>query len=88
MDRLLFVNSHSQKGRKNLVLSLSYDNGRTWAHKKCIEKGPAGYSTLTSCENGDIGIFFENGKKMTFVRVTLNDLTDSQDKLSKPYKIK
>ncbi|NBU86299.1 MAG: exo-alpha-sialidase, partial [Verrucomicrobia bacterium] len=38
-DRLLFVNSHSQKGRKNLVLSISYDNGNTWAFKKCIEKG-------------------------------------------------
>lgn len=66
-NRLLFVNSHSQKGRKNLVLSLSYDDGKTWKYKKCIEKGASGYACLTICKNGDIGIFFENGKKMTFV---------------------
>ena len=86
-DRLLFVNSHSQKGRKNLVLSISYDHGRTWAHKKCLEKGPAAYSAITACKNGDIGIFFENGTQMTFLRVTLEDLTDGKDKLSKPYQM-
>jgi sialidase-1 len=84
-NRLLFVNSHSTKGRKNLVLSLSYDDGKTWTHKKCLEKGAAGYSTITICKNGDIGIFFENGKKMKFVRVTLKDLTDGKDQLQKPF---
>ena len=83
-NRLLFVNAHSQKGRKNLVLSLSYDDGKTWTHKKCIDKGGAGYSTLTICKNGDIGIFYEEGRDMSFVRVTLADLTDGKDKLSKP----
>ena len=87
-DRLLFVNSHNQKGRRNLVLSMSYDNGESWDYKKCIEKGPAAYSAITACKNGDIGIFFENGTKMTFVRVTLADLTDGTDRLAKPYKIK
>jgi len=85
-NRLLFVNSHSTKGRKNLVLSLSYDDGKTWDYKKCIEKGASGYSAITICKNGDIGIFFENGKMMTFVRVTLADLTDNKDKLQRPYK--
>lgn len=86
-NRLLFVNAHSKKGRKNLVLSLSYDDGKTWTHKKCIEKGASSYSSMTICKNGDIGIFFENGKKMTFVRVTLDDLTDGKDKLSTPFKL-
>ena len=58
------------------TFSISYDNGNTWAFKKCIEKGAAGYSAITACKNGDIGIFFENGTKMTFVRVSLKDLTD------------
>lgn len=86
-NRLLFVNSHSTKGRKNLVLSLSYDDGKTWTHKKCIEKGASGYSAITICKNGDIGIFFENSKEMTFVRVTLEDLTDGKDKLTKAFKL-
>lgn len=86
-NRLLFVNSHSQKGRKNLVLSLSYDDGKTWTHKKCLEKGAAGYSTITICKNGDIGIFYEKGREMTFLRVTLEDLTDGKDQLTKPYEL-
>lgn len=86
-NRLLFVNAHSTKGRKNLVLSLSYDDGKSWTHKKCIEKGASGYSAITICKNGDIGIFFENGKNMTFVRVKLEDLTDNEDKLKKPFKL-
>ncbi|MFC4991610.1 sialidase family protein [Rubritalea tangerina] len=86
-NRLLFVNAHSQKGRKNLVLSISYDDGKTWSHKKCIEQGPSAYSAITACKNGDIAIFFENGKKMTFVRVSLDDLTDGKDKLTIPYKL-
>ena len=68
-DRLLFVNATVQKDESGSFLS--YDGGQTWAHKKCIEKGPSGYSSITICKNGDIGIFFENGTKMTFVRVTL-----------------
>jgi len=89
-DRLLFVNACSQKGRKNLVLSISYDDGKTWKHRKCITKGAAAYSSITICKNGDIGIFYEDNpaKKMVFVRVTLADLTDGTDKLSIPFKLK
>lgn len=86
-DRLLFVNAHSAEGRKNLVLSLSYDNGKTWKYKKCIERGSSGYSSITICENGEIGIFFEKGREMTFVRVTLEDLTDGEDELKKRYEL-
>ncbi len=86
-NRLLFVNPHSHRGRKNLVLSISYDDGKTWTHKKCIEKGASGYSSITICKNGDIGIFFENGRKMAFVRVTLKDLTDGKDELKKPFEL-
>ena len=42
---------------------------------------------MTACSNGGIGIFFENGAKMTFLRVTLKELTDGKDKLNKPYQI-
>lgn len=89
-NRLLFVNACSQKGRKNLVLSLSYDDGKTWTHRKCIQKGSAAYSTLTICENGEIGILFEDNSAgdMIFVRVSLESLTDGKDKLSKPYSLK
>ena len=56
--------------------------------KKCLEQGPAAYSAITACKNGDIGIFFENGTQMTFLRVTLKDLTDGKDKLGKEYKLR
>ena len=86
-DRLLFVNARNPVERKNLVLSLSYDNGETWTYNKQIEKGPSGYSSITLCENGDIGIFFENGNNMIFVRTTLEGLTDGNDKLGRAYEL-
>lgn len=88
-NRLLFVNACSKKGRKNLVLSLSYDDGKTWTHRKCLKKDAAAYSSITICKNGDIGIFYEDNpaKEMIFVRVTLKDLTDGKDKLSKPFSL-
>lgn len=89
-DRLLFVNACSLKGRKNLVLSISYDDGKTWKHRKCLKKGSAAYSSMTICKNGDIGIFYEDNKakEMIFVRTTLKALTDGEDKLSIPFDLK
>ncbi len=89
-NRLLFVNACSQKGRKNLVLSLSYDDGKTWTHRKCITKGPAAYSAITILKNGDIGIFYEDNPagKMIFVRTTLKDLTDGKDRLKRRFSLR
>ena len=86
-NRLLFVNASSVKGRKNLSLRISYDEGKTWSKGKVIDSGPSAYSDITICKDGTIGILYEPGyKEVRFTRVSLEDLTDGEDTLSIPYK--
>ncbi len=87
-NRLLFSNAASEKGRKNLTVRVSYDNGETWAHSKVIYPGGTAYSSMTILENGDIAVFFEKDgyTKNEVVIFSLEWLTDGADKYSKPKK--
>ncbi len=85
-DRLLFCNASSADGRKNLAVRISYDEGRTWSDGKVIDAGPSAYSSLTICRDGSIGVLYEPGyRAVRFARLTIEDLTDGKDSLSKPY---
>ena len=68
---LLFSNAFDSNERKNLSLSISYDQGLSWKNNKTIYKGNSAYSSMTKLKNGDIGLFFEkdNYTKNVFVRV-------------------
>lgn len=70
--RLVFSNTADSTGRRNLTVRLSCDDGKSWPVAIPIERGPAGYSTLVSLANGDIGVLYERGryKHITFARVT------------------
>lgn len=88
-DRLLFSNAGSVKGRKNLSIRISYDEGLTWSEGKVVTTGAAAYSEITILKDGSIGVLFEPGyKSIRFVRFTLDQLTDGDDKLTKAYQIK
>lgn len=79
-NRLIFCNANSEKGRKNLAVRLSYDEGKTWPYAKVIDPGPAAYSSVTVCADGSIGVLYEPGyKSVRFVRFTISDLTDGND---------
>ncbi|MFI3243514.1 MAG: sialidase family protein [Akkermansia sp.] len=82
-DRLLFCNANSTKGRQNLCLRISYDEGETWSEGKVIYPGLAAYSDMTVLKNGDIAIFFEKDgyKENDVVVVTLDWLTDGEDEV-------
>ena len=85
-DRLLFCNARSAKGRTNLTVRISYDEGKSWSKGKVIDAGPSAYSSLSICKDGSIAILYEPGyQAVRFVRFTLEDLTDGKDKLSEPY---
>jgi sialidase-1 len=86
-NRLIFSNASSGKGRKNLAVRISYDEGKTWSDGKVITSGTAMYSDLTICPDGTIGILYEPGNGVRFTSITLEDLTDGKDKLSKPYTV-
>ena len=75
---LLFSNAFDSNERKNLSLSISYDQGMSWKNNKTIYKGSSAYSSMTKLKNGDIGLFFEkdNYTKNVFVRVPKKWLLD------------
>ena len=87
-NRLLFSNTKSTKGRKNLSVRISYDEGVTWSEGKTIFPGSAAYSSLTILKNGDIGLFFEKNDytENVFVGFSLDWLTDGKDKFTKSKK--
>lgn len=89
-NRLLFSNAKTTKGRTNLTIRVSYDEGKTWTDGKTIYKGPSAYSSLTVLKNGDIGVFFEKDEytKNEFARLSLKWLTDKNDRYKKPKKKK
>lgn len=80
-NRLLFSNTASKKGRKNLMVRISYDEGKSWSKGRVIYKGSAGYSSMTILNNGDIGVFFEKDgyTKNVFVSFSLDWLTNGDD---------
>lgn len=89
-NRLLFSNAKMEKGRKNMTVRVSYDEGITWTEGKTIYSGGSAYSDMTILENGDIGLFFEKDeyKENPFVSFSLKWLTDGVDKYKKPKKNK
>lgn len=89
-NRLLFSNAKMEKGRKNMTVRISYDEGKTWSEGKTIYTGGSAYSTMTILENGNIGLFFEKDghKENPFLSFSLKWLTDGKDKYKKPKKKK
>ena len=87
-NRLLFSNAKTIKGRTNLNVRVSYDEGETWTEGKTIYKGPSAYSSLTILKNGDIGVFFEKDEytKNEYVQFSLKWLTDKKDRYKRPKK--
>ncbi len=87
-NRLLFSNAKSEKGRVNMTVRISYDEGNTWSEGKTIYEGSSAYSDMTILENGDIGLFFEQDEhtKNPFVSFSLDWLTDGEDVYKKAKK--
>lgn len=80
-NRLLFSNAKMTKGRENMTVRISYDEGKTWSEGKTIYAGGSAYSSLTILKNGDIGLFFEQDDytKNPFVSFSLEWLTNGKD---------
>lgn len=85
-NRLLFSNAKSANSRENMTVRLSYDEGKTWNEGKTIYSGESAYSSLTVLKNGEIGLLFEKDryKEIVFIRISLEWLTDGEDRHEKP----
>ena len=81
-NRLLFSNAKMKDDRINMTVRISYDEGKSWSEGKTIYNEGSAYSSMSILANGDIGLFFEkdNYQENVFVRLTLEWLTDGNDK--------
>ena len=61
--RLLFLNPQGNppgsRGRKDGVIRLSLDDGKTWAKSRLLVPGPFAYSSMALMKDGRVGILFE-----------------------------
>ncbi len=58
---LLFTNPAHPKGRKNLTLRISYNNGTNWPVKLLVQAGPSAYSDLGITAKQQAVIIYETG---------------------------
>ncbi|MCP4452765.1 MAG: exo-alpha-sialidase [Planctomycetes bacterium] len=74
-SRILF-SSPAGRGRTNMTIRLSYDEGRTWPLSKEIYQGGSAYSNLVKIDDSTVGLFYEkdNYAKMVFVTLPLAGL--------------
>jgi sialidase-1 len=56
---LVFSNAADSKERKNMVVRISYDEGKSWKKELPIYSGSVAYSCLTQLPNGNIGLLYE-----------------------------
>ncbi len=71
---ILFSNPASTKGRRNLTIRASCDDGSTWKYARVLYGGSAAYSCLCVLDDGTIGCLYERDsyKRITFARFTLD----------------
>lgn len=82
-NRILYSKVEDPDGsRRNLVVRLSYDEGKSWDVKKTIDDGSAKYSDLAVLPDKTILCLYETNKSgpLYIARFNLEWLTDSKDK--------
>ncbi len=77
---LLFANPHSQQGRIQQTIQVSFDDGVTWpdSHHWLLDEGRgAGYPSLTQIDGQHIGIVYEGSQAhLVFEKLPLQELID------------
>ena len=87
VNRLLFSNPASKKGRMNMTIRVSYDEGKTWKYSKTLRPGPSAYSSMAVLPDGTVGILYEQGEekiyeKISFARFNLEWLTEGRERFN------
>lgn len=84
-NRILFSNPASEK-REKMTVRISYDEAKSWKISRLVYEGPSAYSDLAVLPDYRVGLLYECGvehpyETITFASMTLEWLTDGQDKL-------
>ncbi len=81
-SRIIFAGASATRRIKG-QLAMSYDGGKTWPVKKLLGLGGYAYSSLAVVAPGVVGVLYEENanhiKKLKFVAVTIDWLTDGKD---------
>jgi len=82
-DILLFSNIISEDGRKNGYVWASFDGGKRWPVKRCVEKGSFAYSSMTAGRNntaseGYIYLIYESDDGAKVARFNMAWLLDGK----------
>ncbi|HID78567.1 MAG TPA: exo-alpha-sialidase [Planctomycetaceae bacterium] len=70
-DRILWTGPRGP-GRKDLVVRVSYDEGRTFTQEQLIAAGPAAYSDLTILPGKRVGVLWERGVERGYQFITFS----------------
>ena len=75
---LLATNNQDTALRRNTVISLSINNGRSWPAKLVLCPGSSAYSTATRLPDGNIGVLYERQgyREIVFASVPTEQLLD------------
>ncbi len=65
-NTLLFSNPMHKKARRNLTLSISYDQGKTWKKHISLFDKKSAYSDIVVLGNGDVLCLFETGRILPY----------------------
>jgi sialidase-1 len=70
-DRIVWTGPKGPE-RENLVVRMSYDEGKTFPVERAIAEGPAAYSDIAILKDGSVGVLWEKDKyrSITFTRFT------------------
>ncbi|MBQ7771746.1 MAG: exo-alpha-sialidase [Bacteroidales bacterium] len=64
--KLIFSNPEHKSKRMNLTIKLSKNNGKTWERAYTVTEGPTAYSDLLVMKDGDVGVLYESGLKISY----------------------
>jgi len=73
-DRIIWTGPKGPD-RHNLVVRISYDEGRTWPVERMIYVGPSAYSDLTILKDRSVGLLWERGLAHGYQFITFTRLT-------------
>ena len=70
---IAFFNPHSTKGRKDMTLQLSEDEGMSWPRRQLINPATCcGYSSLAMIDAKTIGVLYESNGGLIFERISVD----------------
>ena len=69
-EMLIFTNAADREKRRRMTVRVSRDWGKTWAASRVLHEGPAAYSTVIVMKDGDVGVLYERGEKISVEKIT------------------